>query len=144
MEYPKDINDALLMISESMKVYHRDCETMELDALHRLQDRLSTVLYYVGEEEAKYKSDYNFTRFKREISFSRARMAFRKEHNGGDSDTKASQAVEDDKQVELQHEAIAYRLQNAIKRADKVLQAISQHITTKRDDKQYNRKLNSL
>lgn len=144
MNYPKDLTDAIERANNAVQTYYNRGDGMQLKDLHTLQDRLSSLLYFIGDQEATMKGEYNNTRFKREITFNRSRMNFRKDgHNGGDSDAKANQVIEDDKREELEKEAFAYRLQTLIKRSDKILSSISQRITTLRDEMQYTRKLES-
>tara|TARA_R110000751_G_scaffold206469_1_gene310489 strand:- start:3454 stop:3882 length:429 start_codon:yes stop_codon:yes gene_type:complete len=122
----------LLEIDEIIEAYTLQSESMSINELLLIQDKLSGYGFYFAEVVAKSKMDYNFGYLKRKIVINRATQSIldlKVEKAMNKAQTKAETQNEDLLRDELTLEGLAFEYDLKLKQLNRVLSAMQQRIS---------------
>lgn len=122
----------LLEIDEIIEGYTLQSESMSINELLLIQDKLSGYGFYFAEIVAKSKMDYNFGYLKRKIVINRATQSIldlKVEKAMNKAQTKAETQNEDLLRDELTLEGLAFEYDLKLKQLNRVLSSMQQRIS---------------
>ena len=115
-----------------------------IEELLKAQQKLSGHSYYLAEESARMKEDYNLGFFMRKINLSKSKNAF---INQGKSAAAAESAsIEKNEsyyEAEIKSESIAYKLDLLLKQVNVILSSMQQRISYLKQEKQSTKNISS-
>ena len=127
----------LEQITEVIQAYNESYKDLSIDNLLNAKDKLVTLNFNLAEEVAEAKKSYNYGYYIRKINIVKAKNRY---INQGTSATAAeAKALEEfagDLKIELDREAISYRMDLLLKQSNKVVDAIQQRISFLKIEKQ--------
>ena len=122
----------ILEIEEIIEAYTLQSESMSINELLLIQDKLSGFGFYFAEVVAKAKMDYNFGYLKRKIVINRATQSIldmKVEKAMNKAQTKAETQNEDLLKNELTLEGLAFEYDLKLKQLNRVLSSMQQRIS---------------
>ena len=123
-------------ISEVITIYNKSYKTLSIDDLLNAKDKLITLNFNLAEDVAEAKKSYNYGYYIRKINIIKAKNRY---INQGTSATAAeAKALEEfagDLKIELDREAISYRMDLLLKQSNKVVDAIQQRVSYLKTEK---------
>ena len=127
----------LEQITEVIQAYNESYKDLSIDNLLNAKDKLVTLNFNLAEEVAEAKKSYNYGYYIRKINIVKAKNRY---INQGTSATAAeAKALEEfagDLKIELDREAISYRMDLLLRQSNKVVDAIQQRISFLKVEKQ--------
>jgi len=131
--------EAMNIINEIQKVidwYNKECHTAPIETLLAAQDKLSTLSWYLAQETADIKTDYNTKYFTRKIAVSKQKQTLMQTMTGVQAEAEAVNDNADKFRAEQEAEALAYRLDLLLKQTNKVISSLSQRISYMKTEQQ--------
>ena len=116
--------------------YNKECHTAPIETLLAAQDKLSTLSWYLANEAADIKTDYNFKYFTRKISVSKQKQTLMQKMSGIKADAESIVNSEAEYKAEIEAESMAYRFDLILKQTNKVISSLSQRISYLKTEKQ--------
>ena len=124
-------------ITEVIQAYNESYKDLSIDNLLNAKDKLVTLNFNLAEEVAEAKKSYNYGYYIRKINIVKAKNRY---INQGTSATAAeAKALEEfagDLKIELDREAISYRMDLLLRQSNKVVDAIQHRISFLKIEKQ--------
>jgi len=109
--------------------YGKESSTVDVKTLMDKRDKLAGYSFYLAEDMASHKADYNSIRFIRKIEFSRAFMEMKQVMTNQEAENKANEKIANELKLELDTEAIAYKYQVLLSQTGRVLDAMQQRLS---------------
>ena len=121
-------------ITKQIESYQRSIGSNDINGLIELRDMLAINSFYLAQELAEAKSNYNSSYFVRKIQIEKSKQGFVKEMAYNKATTEALIQSEELYKSELDMESIAVSLDLLLKQVNKILDAMSQRISYLRDE----------
>ena len=121
-------------ITKQIESYQRSIGSNDINGLIELRDRLAIESFYLAQELAEAKSNYNSSYFVRKIQIEKSKQGFVKEMAYNKATTEALIQSEELYKTELDNESIAVSLDLLLKQVNKILDAIAQRVSYLRDE----------
>ena len=123
-------------IQEVIDTYEGESGTMGIEALLDVQDQLVTLSWRLAEETAEAKTDYNWSYFTRKIEVKRAQqgMIMNQKMAVNQAAIVAETENKEKFEIEVRNESICYRLDLLLKQVNKILSAMQQRISYRKDE----------
>ena len=117
-------------IQEMLSYYKSNYKNLEINNLLDFQDKLSINSYFLAEEVAKIKAEYNFDYYNRKIEFSKSKQGFiNQSKKNYEADNLASIETQQLLNTEVEFESVGFRLELLLKQVNKILSAVNQRIS---------------
>lgn len=121
-------------ITRLIESYRNSINSQDINGLIELRDRLAIESFYLAQELAEAKSNYNSSYFVRKIQIEKSKQGFVKEMAYNKATTEALIQSEELYKTELDNESIAVSLDLLLKQVNKILDAIAQRVSYLRDE----------
>lgn len=131
--------DTLKSIEGYLSEYFNRSESMNIDELLNVQDKISIHSYRLAEMAAEAKASYNGDLFTRKITINRQTQALinaKMSKAAATVQAESSKIGEEMIKAELDAEAYAYKLDLLLGQVNKVLSAIAQRVSYLKTEKQ--------
>jgi len=138
MDEPKSV---IPEVGNLIRSYELTSPTMGIADLLNLQDSLSVSLYRLAEEAAEAKKGHNWSYFNRKVEINRSMqsMIMNQQMTVSKADIMAKAENKDKMKAEVQAEATAYKLDLLLKQGNRILSAIQQRISFRKQEFDMNR-----
>ena len=116
----------------------------DIDLIIYSQQKLSGHAYYLAEESATVKENYNAGYFMRKINVAKSKNSFINQgKSAAAAETAAIEKNEDFYETEMRNESHAYKLDLLLKQVNHILSAMQQRISYLKQEKQNTKNISS-
>jgi hypothetical protein len=117
----------------------------DIEMLNYTQQKLSGYSYYLAEQAAEMKQEYNKGYYMRKINISKSKNAYiNQKKSATHAESLALIDHKSDYENEIKNEALAHRLDLLLKQVNHILAAIQQRISYLKQEMQHSRNINNI
>ena len=127
------MNNPIEEIQEMIEYYESIYDKISIDQAMRFQDKLSVYSFYLADELAGYKQQYNDFHILRKLEFNRKKQALISKESypvsKAEAEANTTELFEKYYKRESEFESVGYRLDLLLKQVNRILSSVQQRVS---------------